>query len=82
MTKVKVKLVSKGVRALLTAPGVQADLDRRARRIANAAGEGFEVARRSQKGPRARAVVVTATREAMMAEANYRALTRAIDAGR
>jgi hypothetical protein len=59
---------------------VQKDLDRRAARIAAAAGPGFEAT--SQPSRRARASVITATAEARAAEATSRALTRAIDAGR
>jgi len=78
---VRVELNSDGIRALLRSEAVRADLERRARAIAEAAGEGFEV--ESQVGSnRARASVRTATAEAREAEATDRALTRAIDAGR
>lgn len=72
---------SAGVRALLRSPGVQADLERRARAIAAEAGPGMEVS--TEIGPnRARATVITETFEARYAEATDGALTRAIDAGR
>jgi hypothetical protein len=81
VSKVRVKLNSKGVRDLLKSAELRADLDARARRIAAAAGPGFEA--QPSAGPaRARAVVITATDEARAAEATDRALTRAIDAGR
>lgn len=78
---VRIKLNEAGVRALLRCPGAQAELERRARRIAAAAGEGF-LAIGDSGGKRARAVVITATRAARKAEATDRALTRAVDAGR
>ena len=77
---VKVKLNSAGVKALLQAPGVEADLLRRARRIAAAAGEGM-VAGSEVGRTRARAWVVTATPEAMHAEASTRRLSSAVRAG-
>lgn len=81
MAAARVKLDSKAVRDLLRSDEVKADLERRARAIAAAAGEGFEVD--SDVGPaRARASVRSATLEAHVAEATDRALTRAIDAGR
>lgn len=80
-TGVRVKLNSRAVRDLLRSDAVRADLERRARAIAAAAGPGFEAD--SDVGPnRARVSVRTATTEAMQAEASGRALTRAIDAGR
>ncbi len=70
-----------GIRELLKSPMVQRDLRARAQRIANAAGPGMEV--RTDVGRnRARAAVVTADVDAMLAEATDRKLTRAIDAGR
>lgn len=81
MANVRVKLNSAGVRELLRSSGVQTDLQRRARAIAAAAGDGFEVD--TQVGSvRARASVRSATLDAHVAEATDRALTRAIDAGR
>lgn len=77
----RVKLNRTGVRQLLQSPEIQGDLTRRARAIATAAGPGFEVI----SGPgatRARAMVVTDTFDAMLAEARDRALSRSIDAGR
>ena len=80
-----VKLNKKEVRRLLRGEGeyegVRADLDRRASAIATRAGEGFQ--HETSAGPnRARAAVWTATPEAALAEAEERALTRALDAGR
>ena len=84
MANVRVVLNRAGVRELLRSPEVQADLAERARRIAEAAGgeeAGFETSV-IVGGNRARASVITATAEAMVAEAKHRTLTRAIDAGR
>lgn len=70
-----------GVRKLLRSDEVRADLERRAQAIADRAGSGF--AAESEVGSnRARAVVYTADFDAMLAEAQQRTLTRAIDAGR
>lgn len=81
MAKTKIVLKINGPRKLRQLAAVQADLAERAKRIAAAAGPGMEAS--SQQGKtRARASVITATHEARRAEAESRALTRAIDAGR
>lgn len=78
---VKVKLNRRGMAALLKAPGVLDDLERRANRVATTAGEGHVV--RAEIGrTRARAAVITSTYAAIRAEAADRNLTRAFDAGR
>jgi len=77
----RVRLNRKGVRELLRSREVLSDLERRANAIAAAAGEGMEVDSEVGRN-RARASVRTATREAVLAEAQQRALTRALDAGR
>lgn len=78
---VRIEVNRKAVRSLLRSPEVKADLERRAKKIAAAAGPGFEVDSHVGKN-RARADVATGTFEAMRAEATDRALTRAVDAGR
>jgi hypothetical protein len=81
MGAVVVKINHNGVRELLRSPEVLADLERRARAIAAAAGPGMVVD--SEIGPnRARASVRTGTFAARHAEATRRALSRALDAGR
>lgn len=81
MANVRVKMNSKGARALLRSHEVQDDLRKRADRIAARAGAGFEV--ESGRGTnRARAAVITKTARAMRAEAKDKRLTRALDAGR
>lgn len=81
------KINSAGVRELLRSAAVQADLKERADRIAAAANaaaglqDGF-IVDTDVGANRARAVVLTATADAMVAEATDRTLTRSIDAGR
>lgn len=70
-----------GFVALRKSPGVAADLERRARRIASAAGPGMEVDSMIGR-TRARSTVRTGTFAARRAEATNATLTRAIDAGR
>lgn len=79
--KVKVKINRGSVTALLRSPAIQADLDRRAQRIAAAAGDG-NVVEPSTTPNRARSVVITDTHEARLREARSRSLTGAVDAGR
>lgn len=77
----KIELNREAVRQLLTGPEITADLEDRAHRIAEAAGDGFEAS--STVGTtRARASVITATREAIAAEATNHVLLSALDAGR
>lgn len=78
---VKIVLNRKGIGDLLRSEEVRQELVRRATKIAAAAGPGHVVD--SEIGPnRARAVVITATAEAMVAEATDRRLSAALDAGR
>jgi hypothetical protein len=79
--KIRIEINSAGIQALLKSAEVQADLEARANRIAAAAGEGMEASSRIGK-TRARASVITTTRKARLAEAEDRALTKALDAGR
>lgn len=81
MATVRVILNRKNVRELLRSEGVRADLHRRAENIAASAGPGHRA--ESEIGrTRARAAVITATHQAIVAEARHRNLTRALDAGR
>lgn len=73
------KLNRKGVRALLRSDGVRDDMHRRARNVAATAGEGFEADSFVGRN-RARGDVFTETFDAMRAEAEDLALTRAIGA--
>lgn len=79
----KVTLNSAAVRKVLQSAEVQADIERRVRAIALRAGGhpdfeyGAEVV-----GNRVMGYVVTATYEGKKAEAETRALTQALDAGR
>lgn len=77
----RVRMNPAGSRALLRSPEVVEELERRAMRIADAAGEGMDID--IEIGPeRARVSVRTATRDAVLAEHENRALTHALDAGR
>lgn len=78
---VKLKINRGAIGKLLKEPGVARDLTSRANRIAAAAGPGMAVDSRLGR-TRARASVTTATQEARRAEAEQRALTNAIGAGR
>lgn len=88
MADVRIELNSDGMKALLNSRGVQRDLSRRARRVADTAGSGFRSFVSAEgigviRGTdRARAMVWTATFAARRAEATHRTLTRAIDAAR
>lgn len=81
MATVRIKLNSAGIQALLQSREMQEDLLRRAEAIARSAGPGMQ-AGGAVVGDRAVARVWTATDEARRAEAERRALTLAIDAGR
>lgn len=77
----RIELNRAGIKSLLKAPGVQADVTARAERIRNAAGPGHDTS--SVIGiNRARATVITVDWAARHAEARDRNLTRSIDAGR
>ena len=77
----RIKINRKAIAALLKSPEVKAEVRSRAGRIASAAGPGFEV-RSSVGRTRARAVVITTTTEARVAQAADRKLSNAISAGR
>lgn len=79
--KLRIDMNGAGIQELLKSAEVQAELKARADRIAAAAGEGMEPSVRVGRS-RARASVITGSREAKLAEATDRALTRALDAGR
>ena len=73
MSKVKVVMNPAGVRALLNAPGVVADLDAR---------PGFFVRRRDKRINRYASQVRTADDEGRKAQADGNVLMKALDAGR
>ena len=84
MAKTKVTRIQfnyAGFNAVRRSPQVAADIERRAQAIAAAAGEGMEV-RTGLNASRAWATVSTGTDDAKRAEAEDKALTRAIDSGR
>lgn len=80
-TKIRVDLNSEGIAELLKSTELQNELDRRAQRVAAAAGDGFEADTYIGRD-RARSVVRATTAKALRAEAQDRALTRALDAAR
>lgn len=77
----KIEINGSAVQALLRSEEVAADLEARGSRIAAAAGPGMEVST-VQGRDRVSVFVTTATTEARLAEAESRALTGSIDAGR
>lgn len=79
--KAEIHLNSAGIRKLLRSAEVQAELKRRADRIAAAAGPGMEASVVAGAN-RARASVITGNARARRAEATTADLTRALDAGR
>jgi len=81
MARTKIVVHDGAVEALLKSRGVEAELLTHARRISSTAGPGMLAS--SEIGrTRARAIVVTATPEAMLAEAYHRRLSSALGAGR
>lgn len=86
MARTRIKLNRRGFTQLRNAPGVQADLKRRADRIADAAGEGFRsgTVREGTKGldNRAHNVVVTETFNGRRRQAKHNVLQSALQWGR
>ena len=79
--KARIEVHRDAIVALLRSSEVSGDLASRGNRIAGAAGDGFEVDV-TENRDRAIVFVRAATTEARRAEAEDRALTTAIDAGR
>lgn len=80
-SSLRLKINNDGIRELLGSAVVQDDLKARGDRIAAAAGGGHAVTATTNRD-RAVVFVTTTTHEARKAEAEDRALTRAIDSGR
>lgn len=78
---VTVKLNNKGFRELRTSAKVQAEIQRRAERVADAAGDGFEVDNPGTHN-RARRTVIPKSAEAGARSADPTVLLRALNAGR
>ncbi|OAZ40947.1 hypothetical protein A9Z40_03125 [Microbacterium arborescens] len=78
---VRVKLNSAAVIALMQSAGIAADIGGRTEAIAAAAGPGFEATVTTNRD-RVVGFVRTETPEARKAEAEHRALSKAIDSGR
>lgn len=83
MASIRIEMNSAGAAAILKDPRVLADLEARGERAAAAAGGApdFEVEGKIRSG-RAHVSVRTATRDGRRAEAEDRALSRALDAAR
>lgn len=82
MAKIRLEFHHEGFNEVRTDPAVAADIAARAEAIAAAAGDGFEVLTSPGWKTRARAVVITATDEARLAQAEDHTLERSLDAGR
>lgn len=76
------KLNEAGVRKLLNSNAVRNEMIRRAQRMQEAAGGSPDFKVMTGTSDRAIAVVITGTHKGRELEAEDRALTRAIDAGR
>ncbi|MFZ4894638.1 hypothetical protein ACL9RL_09325 [Plantibacter sp. Mn2098] len=81
MQKPQVKLKMKAIRAVLKSNETQAEVARRARRMANAAGPGFESVVKPHKFT-ARAFVQTSNATGRRRQAKEAVLERSLDAGR
>jgi hypothetical protein len=82
-SKVRIVLNSAGIVELLQSEPIRADLERRAKAVAEAAGGEPDYQADAWIGKdRARGTVRTATHKARRDEANDRTLTRSIDAAR
>lgn len=80
MSKIKVKLRSAGVRALLKSPEMQAACQAEADRIAQTAGEGYTTSAKRGK-TRATVSVTPETFQAKRREAKTHALIKAVKGG-
>jgi hypothetical protein len=81
MPKATLKLNVAGFRELRRSPAVLADLLARGKRVASAAGDGYQAQPWTGRN-RARVVVRTATDKARASEARTHKLLGALDAGR
>ncbi|ALA67562.1 hypothetical protein [Corynebacterium lactis] len=77
----KIKWNREAFEQIRRAPGIVADLNARAGRIAEAAGPGFEPGSYEGK-TRHRASVITATAKAKAQDAKHHTILRSVDAGR
>lgn len=81
MSDVRVKLRIRDIRKLLKSNPVQSEVARRARRMANAAGPGFESVVKPAKFT-SRAFVQTNSAEGRKRQAEQNVLQRSLNAGR
>lgn len=78
----RIEMNRDGARRLLTSPEVQAELLRRGKVTAAAAGPGFEASVQTERRGRAAVVVGPTTARARRAQARDRVLQRALDAAK
>lgn len=78
----KIKWNRDAFRQIRLLPEVAADVHDRARRVAEAAGNGYEAFPTADPRNRSRAAVVTTSRKAMRDNARNQTLLRNLDAGR
>lgn len=79
---VKVALNHAAFRELMNSPEVRDDLKRRAEKVADAAGDGYEVLMNERRRGRAGVTVAPGTSAARRVEARDHKLLSALDAGR
>lgn len=80
-TKIKIELDHDGIRELLCSAPIANECEKAAQKIANVAGDGFEVTKSKQVGfggGRVGVGVEAATREARLAESEDKVLSRAV----
>ena len=80
-TKVRIELLHDGIRELLMSAPIAAECEKAAQNIAARAGDGFEVLPMREMnfgGGRVGYAVYTATEEARIAEAEDKALSKAV----
>lgn len=81
-TQVRIEVLSEGIAALMQEPGMVAEVNAAASRIASMAGDEFEVKEAEVHGDRPMALVVPKGKEGRVAEARDKALSKAVSACR
>ena len=85
MGKMRIEFNSAGFQALLSGPEVRADIERRTRAIADAAGENFEAQVKvgmAHGGMRVIGTVAPTSFKGVKEESEHKVLTSALGAGR
>jgi hypothetical protein len=81
LKSIEFKINDDAIKAILNGPEIEELIDERTKRIAEAAGPGFKPSVRKGK-TRMRGSVITTDKASRLAEAQDRALTKAVEAGR